>query len=271
MYAALVYILQAHCVTVVCFIHSWIIRGLMGGCGNDRDATTPFICAPVHPHSPFAVTHVTYPCAACQRHPLPYRHGPMVHSLLWSWSWHLGCRGKKVMALISQRARTSSVVSEQVRKVTFPAVIKCIGLHNNQCSSYKRQQTSSQLSFCCTTGLGCHINIYSKCLLCCSNLWHTGFQQLLLFLCPPLLSLISLLLFMSCNLMGIEWGGRKLDVTPSDHMRCVKLMLLPWLMSAGTALCLHSQYQASNQIVAIDISGRRTWMLPLQLQVMWQT
>lgn len=29
---------------------------------------------------------VTYSCAACQRHPLPYRHDPMVHSLLWSWS-----------------------------------------------------------------------------------------------------------------------------------------------------------------------------------------
>lgn len=172
-YAALVYILQAHCVTVVSFIHSWIIRGLMGGCGNGRDATTPFICAPVHPHSPFAIRR------GRRMSHTPALHVRDTHCLIDTTQWYTPSSGAGIDIWAAETkgngahfsaSTYSSVVSGQVRKVTFPAVIKGIGLHNNQGGSYKRQQTSSQLSFCCTTGLGCHINIYSNCLLCCSNL-----------------------------------------------------------------------------------------------------
>lgn len=219
----------------------------MGGCGNGRDATTPFICAPVHPHSPFAIRR------GRRMSHTPALHVRDTHCLIDTTQWYTPSSGAGIDIWAAETkgngahfsaSTYSSVVSGQVRKVTFPAVIKGIGLHNNQGGSYKRQQTSSQLSFCCTTGLGCHINIYSNCLLCCSNLWHTGFQQLLLFLYPPLLSLISFCPFMSYNLMGIKLGGgggRKLDMTPlTTWGMSSSCCCRGWCLQALLCVCIHN-------------------------------
>ncbi len=87
---------NTHCVTVVCFIHRvceelnyWGTNGRTWKRGSSR--TGPFICSPVHPHSPRhspGEMPVTLSCPACQRHPFPsaalgrpYRHDPMVHSV----------------------------------------------------------------------------------------------------------------------------------------------------------------------------------------------
>ena len=80
----------AHCVTVVCFIHSWIIQGLMGGCGNGRDAATPFICAPVHPHSPFAIRR-----GKCVSR-TPALHVSDTHCLIDTTQWYTPSSGAGV-------------------------------------------------------------------------------------------------------------------------------------------------------------------------------
>lgn len=87
--------------------------------------------------------------------------------------WTAETKVKHGSALLGNRAHfstcTYSVVSVGLETglETFSAVIKDVRLHNNHGGSYKRLQTSTQLSFCCYTGFhcGCHIKIYSKCLL----------------------------------------------------------------------------------------------------------